>query len=55
MGVWNFMVDMSQEGRLNDHAEEIEKLQRQVEQMALWIAQLKNQIEELKNERSAGH
>ena len=50
MGAWNFIVDMSQEGRLNDHEERIEELEKKIEMMALWIGQLNEQLKEKQND-----
>ena len=54
MGVLNFVVDMSQEGRLSDHEERIEELEKKIEMMALWIGQLNEQLKEKQNDSSTG-
>ena len=50
MGVFNFIVDMSQEGRLADHEERIEELEKKIEMMSLWIGQLNEQLKEKQND-----
>lgn len=52
MGVLNFVVDMSQEGRLSDHEERIEELEKKIEVMSEWIGQLRNELKEKQNEQS---
>jgi FtsZ-binding cell division protein ZapB len=52
MGLWNFIVDAGQDGHLNRHDEELEKLKEDMETARLWIEHLNREIEELKNERN---
>lgn len=54
MGVLNFVVDMSQEGRLADHEERIEELEKKIEMMSMWIGQLHEQLKEKQNDSSTG-
>jgi hypothetical protein len=54
MGVFNFIVDMSQEGRLSDHEERIEELEKKIELMSLWIGQLHEQLKEKHDDSSTG-
>ena len=54
MGVLNFVVDVSQESRLNDHDERIEELEKKIEMMAEWIGQLRKEMKERENDSSTG-
>lgn len=54
MGAWNFIVDMSQEGRLGDHQERIEELEEKVEILHEWVLYLRKQLEEKQNDSSTG-
>lgn len=52
MGVWNFIVDMSQDGRLSEHDDEIEKLKKDMETARAWIEYLTAKIEKLEKEKN---
>ena len=45
MGVWNFIVDASQEGRLSEHDSKIKELEEKVEILYEWVQYLRAQQE----------
>ena len=53
MGILNFIVDASQDGRLATLEEQVETLQEQIEVIAKWVSQLKAEIEDVKKFRDS--
>jgi len=46
MGVLNFIVDMSQEGRLGEHDDRIKELEEKVDILYEWVLYLNKQLKE---------
>jgi len=46
MGLWNFVVDMSQEGRINELQERVEKLEEQNQILYEWVQYFRKKEDE---------
>lgn len=51
MGAFEFILDMSQEGRLSEQAETIEDLNKKCDLLYEWVQYLNKELEVLKNEK----
>lgn len=52
MGMWNFIVDMSQEGRLYELEDRVKKLEEQNEILYEWVQYFKHILEVPPNDQS---
>lgn len=47
MSVFNWIIDLGQESKINDHQEQIEKMQKEIDILTQWIRYLNDKIEHL--------
>lgn len=47
MGAYDFIINMSQEGRLGHHEDEIEKLQKRVQNLEDWVRYLSEELQKI--------
>jgi chaperonin cofactor prefoldin len=47
MGMYDFMINMSQEGRLSHHEDEIEKLKKRVQNLEDWVRYLSEELQKI--------